>query len=307
VYHFGIAGVVPKDCGGETVAKIHGVQRYYRGNRRVLRNGVPRGAVSALRRRRVRAGAGEVGTMNSYRQFARLYDDLIDQDYEKWVDYIEEIFRKFGAKPRLVLDLACGTGSVSRIMAQRGYEVIAADRSADMLAVAAEKCNGLDVRIVCQDMRALDLYGTVDAVVCTMDAVNYLLTQKDLTKTFSLIKNYLNPDGLFIFDTNTPHKLQNVLGDNTFVYDTKNVFYTWENAYNKKSRISAQYFTFFVKENGAYYRIDEVHRQRAFSRADVEKALDAAGLALSGGYGLFTFDAPEAECEKMVFVAKCFY
>ena len=246
--------------------------------------------------------------MNMYNQFSLIYDRLIGQDYVSWAEYIEKIFAENGSSPKLVLDLACGTGSLCCVMAQRGYDMIGVDISADMLSVAAEKAasQSLDIRFLNQSMTEFELYGTVDAVICTLDAVNYLTESADLAKTFKLIKNYLNPNGLFIFDINTRHKLENVLDDNTFVFDEDDIFYTWENEYNRENHISTQYFTFFVNENGRYCRFDEVHVQRAYSGDEITSALEVAELTLIDTYDVLKFTPPEQSCEKAIFVAKSF-
>lgn len=247
-------------------------------------------------------------TMPSYNGFAYIYDQLIDQDYEKWADYLEEIFAKYQAKPELVLDLGCGTGCITTLLAERGYDMIGVDLSADMLAVAAEKAaeKELDIRYLCQDMTSFELYGTVDAVICTMDAVNYLTSLEKLQKTFALVKNYLNPGGLFIFDISTEYRLKTVLGDNSFIFDAGGVFYTWENHYNPRTKITTQNLTFFVEEETGYQRIDEVHRQRAFSCEEIVKFLEKAGLEFLNKYDVFTFCKPGESCEKAVFIAKSF-
>lgn len=244
--------------------------------------------------------------MESYTDFAYIYDKLIDQDYEKWADYIEEIFKKHGVKPNLVLDLGCGTGSITNILAKRGYDMIGVDLSPDMLNVARDKAmeENLDVLYLCQDIREFELYGTVDAIICTLDVLNYITKPEDLRLVFALVKNYLNPDGIFIFDINTEYKLKNVLGNNTFVNDENGIFYTWENEYNEK--ISNQYLTFFAEiEDGLYERFDETHIQRAYAIEEIKEFLNVNKLSLEGEYKLFTFDKADAECEKTVMVSKC--
>ena len=119
--------------------------------------------------------------MESYTDFAYIYDKLIDQDYEKWADYIEEIFKTHNVNPKLVLDLGCGTGSITNILAKRGYDMIGVDLSSDMLNVARDKAmeDGLDVLYLCQDIREFELYGTVDAIICTLDVLNYITEPED--------------------------------------------------------------------------------------------------------------------------------
>lgn len=244
--------------------------------------------------------------MVSYGDFAYIYDDLIGQDYSKWADYMEEIFKRYNAKPELIADLACGTGGLTTELAKRGYDMIGIDLSQDMLSVAMEKSEGLNIQYLCQNMTDFELYGTVDAIICTLDAVNYLTSPKQLLKTFRWVKNYLNPDGLFIFDINTEYKLKTVLGNNKFIYDNDDIFYTWENSYSPKSKISTQCLTFFVGEDDVYSRVDEVHRQRAYSTKEIEKALAGSGLTLMDKFKVLTFDKPSSKCEKTLFVAKSF-
>lgn len=246
--------------------------------------------------------------MESYTDFAYIYDKLIDQDYEKWADYIEEIFKANDKKPSLVLDLGCGTGNITNILAKRGYDMIGIDISPDMLNVARDKAadGGQDVLYLCQDIREFELYGTVDAIICTLDVLNYITEPEDLKHVFSLVKNYLNPDGIFIFDINTEYKLKNVLGNNTFIYEENGIFYTWENEYDKN--ISTQYLTFFAEnEDGLYERFDETHVQRAYKTDEIKKMLLENGLSFEVDYKLFTFENPDETCEKKVMVSKCLY
>lgn len=244
--------------------------------------------------------------MESYTDFAYIYDKLIDQDYEKWADYIEEIFKINGKDPKLVLDLGCGTGSITNILAKRGYDMIGVDLSPDMLNVAREKAvdQELDVLYLCQDVREFELYGTVDAIICTLDVLNYIIDLKDLEHVFALVKNYLNPDGIFIFDINTEHKLKNVLGNNTFINEENGIFYTWENEYVEN--ISNQYLTFFAEtEDGLYERFDENHVQRAYTIEEIKGKLASNNLTFEAEYKLFTFENPDKNCEKTVIVSKC--
>ena len=244
--------------------------------------------------------------MESYTAFAYIYDKLIDQDYEKWADYIEEIFKINGKDPKLVLDLGCGTGSITNILAKRGYDMIGVDLSPDMLNVAREKAvdQELDVLYLCQDVREFELYGTVDAIICTLDVLNYIIDLKDLEHVFALVKNYLNPDGIFIFDINTEHKLKNILGNNTFINEENGIFYTWENEYVEN--ISNQYLTFFAEtEDGLYERFDENHVQRAYTIEEIKGKLASNNLTFEAEYKLFTFENPVKNCEKTVIVSKC--
>lgn len=246
--------------------------------------------------------------MNNYTDFAYIYDKLIDQDYEKWADYIEEIFRRNNLKPSLVLDLGCGTGSITNILAKRGYDMIGIDLSCDMLNVARDKAvaQNSDVLYLCQDIREFELYGTVDAVICTLDVINYITDTDDLKHVFGLVKNYLNYGGIFIFDINTEYKLKEILGNNTFINGEDGIFYSWENEY--KDGISSQYLTFFSeRDDGTYDRFDEVHVQRAYTVGQIRSMLLESGMSFEDEYKVLTFEKPDDECEKSVILSKCLY
>ena len=168
--------------------------------------------------------------MSEYKDYgaiARVYDKFNREEinYSAWADFIEKIFDRFSPhKPELVLDLACGTGTMTRELARRGYDMIGVDASADMLSEAY--CNGDGERILYlnQDMRSFELYGTVGAVVCCLDSLNYLVNDGDLGTTFATVHNYLDPDGLFIFDMNTPYKFENIYSDNAYVLEDDGVY-----------------------------------------------------------------------------------
>lgn len=244
--------------------------------------------------------------MDNYQDFAYVYDRLIEQDYEKWADYMETLFAHCGVQPELVLDLGCGTGSLAVLLAQRGYDMLGADPSCDMLQVAAEKARAanVDIRFLCQDARALELYGTVDAVLCTMDVLNYITDPAEILQVFRLVRNYLNPGGLLIFDVNTPYKLEHVLGNTTFIEDANGVFYTWENSF--RDGVSTQLLTFFAEgADGRYTRFDETHVQRAYAAAELTAMLQKAGLEPLACFAPFSLRQPSETCEKIVFASKC--
>lgn len=231
---------------------------------------------------------------------------MYDVDYAQWVDYIEAIFKKYNVKPNLVLELACGTGNICTRMARRGYDMIGIDISEDMLNVAVPKAKEMDLDILYlhQDMTEFELYGTVDVILCLMDSVNYILQEKELIKMFKLVRNYLNPGGLFIFDTNSYYKLKKILGNNTFVVDENEIFYVWENNFNKKTEICEFYLTFFVKEGEKYSRVDEIHQERAYSISTIKECLKEAGLEFLDAYEQFTFNKPLENSERVFFIAK---
>lgn len=240
-----------------------------------------------------------------YNQFAYLYDELInDVDYKKWVDYYFKIFDRYGLNPKLGLDLGCGTGSMSVEFAKRGIEMTGIDLSEDMLSVAREKSDGLDILYLNQDMREFELYGTVDFIVSGLDCINYITDKRDLLKVMRLVNNYLDPGGLFIFDINTRYKLEHITGDNTFVLENDEVFCTWQNEYDKKRNISDFYLTFFCKDKDVYRRFDEEHSERAYTIEEITEAIEKSGMRLLKVYNDLSFESPKKNSQRVFFIAQ---
>lgn len=239
-----------------------------------------------------------------YNSFARGYDLLTDNiAYKQFADYYEEIFARQGIKPELVLDLGCGTGTVTAMMANRGYDMIGVDISGEMLNIARTKTD--KVLFLQQDMTDFELYGTVDVIYSALDAVNYVLSKKDLKRMFRLVKNYLNFGGIFIFDINTPHKFQNVLDGNTFVYDKESVYCVWQNELDKRSGICTFFIDLFYREKGTLFeRFYEEHYERAYEPGELGTMLKEAGLKLLGTYDAFSFRRPKPASERIFMVAQ---
>ena len=175
-------------------------------------------------------------TVEMYEDFAEVYDRFMDETpYGEWADFVEETLKGAGIRDGLVLDLGCGTGSVTELLAKKGYDMIGVDLSDRMLDIAMEKraASGLDILYLQQDMREFELYGTVRAVISLCDSVNYLLEEDGLLETFRLVNNYLDPDGLFLFDFNTVYKYQNVIGDSTIAENRDDCSFIWENYYDE--------------------------------------------------------------------------
>ena len=176
--------------------------------------------------------------MADYEGFAEVYDIFMqDTPYDEWTSYIERIWKHYGLKPKLVCDLACGTGNITTRLAAKGYDMIGIDRSDSMLTKAREK-SPENILYLNQDMREFELYGTVDSIVCLCDSINYITDSDDLLEVFRLINNYLDPKGLFIFDINTIHKFRDILSDNCFCETTDSSAYTWENYYDEEENIN---------------------------------------------------------------------
>ncbi len=256
-----------------------------------------------------------------YHAVARVYDRLnAEIDYRAWGDFVERCFDRYlPARPTLVLDLACGTGSMTLELARRGYDMIGVDGSEDMLAAAFARAEG-DPRILwlCQDMRAFELYGTVGAVTCCLDSLNYLLDPKELAKTLSLVHNYLDPDGLFLFDINTPYRFQAVYGDNAYVLEDElvwdegtleeeraAVYCGWQNEFHSESGICDFELSIFEElPDGTYRRSDEHQQERCYSMQEIEAALSGAGLELLGVWSDWSFSKPDSSTERWYFAAR---
>lgn len=238
-----------------------------------------------------------------YRGFAGPYDLFMSVDYTGLVRYIRRLFRRFNASPDLLLDLGCGTGSAAVLFKALGYDVIGVDASPDMLAAAKAKDG--KILFLNQDIRAFELYGTVDAAVSLCDVLNYIPNKTGLRKVFSLVRNYLNPGGLFIFDVNTVYKYKHILGDNSFSRVFTNGAYIWDNRYYEKERVNEYRLTCFTKRpDGCYDRFRELHRQRAYSLKTIADCLSESALKLLAVYGDRTFHKPASDAERVFFVAE---
>lgn len=241
-----------------------------------------------------------------YDNFAHLYDELMnDFDYEKWFEYILKIFRKHNKKPVDILEMACGTGSLSYYFGKEGYKLICFDISEEMLSIAYEKLKRYkNVKILKQDMVSFNINQKFDSVISVCDSINYILNKEELFNTFINVYDHLNDDGIFIFDINSYHKLKYVIGNNVFVEDRDKIFYGWQNYYDDEKDICEFYLTFFYSEDGdRYIRFDEVHQEKAYKTEEIETLLRQAGFTKIDVYNAFTFDAPGKSSERINYVA----
>jgi SAM-dependent methyltransferase len=245
-----------------------------------------------------------------YDLLAPFYDAInADIDYSEWADFIEKILKKeCKARPELVLDLGCGTGKMTLELARRGYDMTGIDYSPEMLDIARAEAEseGHDVLWLCQDMREFELYGTVDAAVCCLDCINHLEETEDLEKCFSLVHNYLIPNGIFIFDINGKYKFENIYADNTFAMEEEGGLCVWENYYDSDSRLCDFYITLFKEgDDGRYDRYDETQTERMYTVAEIKSALEKCNMEFMYALGDFNFTPGSDECERIYIVAKC--
>ncbi len=244
----------------------------------------------------------------SYNSFACVYDELTrNVDYECRADYVCEILKNHGITDGLLLDLACGTGSLSVLLAEKGFDVIASDASADMLAVAREKAydRGTQMMFLCQRMEETDLYGTVRAVVCSLDSLNHLCSVDDVNSVFERLTNFVDDGGIVIFDVNTLYKHQKVLANNTFVYDEKNVFCVWQNSLHSDGRTVGISLDFFIRSGGEHYeRCRESFTETAFTDDELTTAVSRGDFTVVGRYDELTFEAPRENSERVFYVLR---
>lgn len=243
--------------------------------------------------------------MDSYREFANLYDRLMDDfDYKKWYGYIEDIFKKYD-KPKNILEMACGTGNITYYLGCAGYELTAFDLSEDMLSIAYNKLIDLDnVKLLQQDMIDFKIDEKFDSIIATCDSINYITETRDLLTTFENVYSHLKEGGLFIFDINSYYKLKNIIGNNIFVEDRDDVFYAWQNYYDEKTDVCEFYLTFFESKDGvSYSRIDEVHLERAYKLEEIRELLRKAGFKNVDSYDGFTFNSVNEKSERINFIA----
>lgn len=263
----------------------------------------------------------EEEALEAYTGFAAVYDTFMDNvPYREWGEYIHSMLCEKGVKDGLVLDLGCGTGTMTEILAGYGYDMIGADNSEDMLELAMEKRiqSGHDILYLLQDMREFELYGTVRAVVSVCDSLNYITDPEDLENVFRLVNNYLDPGGIFLFDFNTEYKYREVMGDCTIAEDRGVCSFIWDNYYYEEERINEYDLTLFVRETGQpdpdtdepdkegqlYRRYTETHYQRAYTLEEMQRLLEKAGLVFEAAYDMDTKEVPGDTSERICVIAR---
>ena len=263
----------------------------------------------------------EEEALEAYTGFAAVYDTFMDNvPYREWGGYIHSMLCEKGVKDGLVLDLGCGTGTMTEILAGYGYDMIGADNSEDMLELAMEKRiqSGHDILYLLQDMREFELYGTVRAVVSVCDSLNYITDPEDLENVFRLVNNYLDPGGIFLFDFNTEYKYREVMGDCTIAEDRGVCSFIWDNYYYEEERINEYDLTLFVRETGQpdpdtdepdkegqlYRRYTETHYQRAYTLEEMQRLLEKAWLVFEAAYDIDTKEVPGDTSERICVIAR---
>lgn len=247
--------------------------------------------------------------MEAYTSFAAVYDTFMDNiPYEEWGKYLKSLLYEYGVREGLVLELGCGTGNMTEILAQSGYDMIGVDNAEEMLEIAIEKRmkSRFDILYLQQDMREFELYGTVKAIVSVCDSVNYILEEEELEEVFRLVNNYLDPGGVFIFDFNTVYKYREILGDQTIAENREECSFIWDNYYYEEERINEYELSLFIREGDSelYRKYQETHFQKAYDLETMKRLITQSGLEYITAYDAFTKEAPTRVSERIYVIAR---
>ncbi|WP_167958680.1 class I SAM-dependent DNA methyltransferase [Anaerosporobacter faecicola] len=266
--------------------------------------------------------------MQAYTGFAQVYDMFMDNiPYDDWCRYLTELLAEYGVKDGIVLDLGCGTGNVTERLSKKGYDMIGIDNAEEMLSIAMEKAmdQGDSILYLLQDMREFELYGTVSAVVSICDSMNYIMEEDDLREVFRLVNNYLDRQGIFIFDMNTEYKYETILANNTIAENRPNGSFIWDNYYYPEEKVNEYDLTIYVKEDfgeenetdlddeneeeyeedgEVFYRFDEKHYQKAYSLDTVKRLIEEAGMEFVNAFDAFTHDPVTPTSERIYIIAR---
>lgn len=219
-----------------------------------------------------------------------------------------ELTENLAEERNTVLDLGCGTGTLTELLYRAGFDMIGIDNSEEMLEIALQKRekNGSDILYLLQDMREFELYGTVGAVCSVCDSLNYILEEEDMVKVFSLVNNYLYPGGIFVFDFNTVYKYEQVIGDDTIAENRDDCSFIWENYYDEESRINEYDLTIFVRKPDTEYfrKFTETHYQKGYTLEQMKGFLEAAGLLFVKAFDADTRGEVRAESERIYVIAR---
>ena len=242
-----------------------------------------------------------------YEGFASYYDELMDNiPYDEWADRIDKLLSEYGAASGLVCELGCGTGELTLRLMKKGYDMIGIDNSSEMLALAMEKQEQEEAKALylLQDMREFELYGTVNAVVSACDSVNYILVPSELEMVFKLVNNYLETDGVCVFDFHTKHYYEE-LADSTIAEARDDISFIWDNYYDAESGVNELALTLFIKtEGGLYERTDELHLQRAYTLEEIKELIERSGMKFVAAYDDYTDREADESSDRIVVIAR---
>lgn len=244
----------------------------------------------------------------AYKSFAQVYDLFMNNvPYGEWCKYLTELLEEYGILEGILLELGCGTGSMTELLSQKGYDMIGVDNSEDMLEIAMDKRvdSGHDILYLLQDMRKFELYGTVRAVISICDSMNYILEEEDLLQVFRLVNNYLDPGGYFIFDLNTIYKYERI-GESTIAENLEEASFIWDNFYDAGTQINEYELAIFIPEGeeGLYRKYEEFHEQRGYDLEVIRRLLEEAGMQFVAAYDAFTRNPVRPDSERIYVIAR---
>ncbi|MCG9128398.1 class I SAM-dependent methyltransferase [Candidatus Poribacteria bacterium] len=242
-----------------------------------------------------------------YEKFSYSYDRMMKNvNYPRWMQYIESIFDKYGSKPRKILDLACGTGALTLLLAAKGYEMSGFDRAIGMLEIARQKAESQDLSISFfqGDMMNFDLNQKFDAILCTYDSINYANSVEELRSTFEGVSSHLEPEGIFIFDVTTERNIVEHFHNKTFSENHEDYSYIWKNNYLHHSKLCRTFLTFFIREGDVFRRYEEIHNQRIFDVSTVDNALESSGFKMLSACDMYTFNRWTRNSDRINFTAQ---
>lgn len=244
--------------------------------------------------------------MNPYTNFAQVYDSFMDNvSYDKWCAYIIDLLKQYNIEDGLMLDLGCGTGTLTRLLSLQGFDMIGIDNAVDMLEIARSKEGADNILYLLQDMRSFELYGTVRSVISICDSINYITNPEELVRVFKMVNNYLDPKGIFIFDFNTMHYYQEELGECTIAEDRDTMSFIWDNYYDIDSRMNEYSLSIFIQEeHDLYHKFTEEHYQRAYTLSEIQSCLQHAGLQYLTSYAACTTHPPDASTNRIYVIAQ---
>ena len=247
--------------------------------------------------------------MEAYSSFAQVYDMFMDNvPYEEWSRYLIGLLKEYGIEDGLVADLGCGTGKITRLLSDAGYDMIGVDNAAEMLEIAREIQEDEerdDIWYLLQDMRELELSGEVNAMVSICDSMNYILEEEDLKEVFLRVKEYLQTGGIFIFDMNTLHKYRDMIGETTIAENRDEGSFIWDNYFYEDEMVNEYELTLFIREgNGLFRKYEETHYQKAYELDTVKRLIEEAGLMFVTAYDAFTREPVSKDSERMYIIAR---
>lgn len=242
-----------------------------------------------------------------YNDFSLIYDRFQEIDYREFINFYKEVFNQNNYEPHSIIDLGCGSGEITVLLSKEGYEITGIDISSDMLSIAQNKAfdNGVDITFLNQDMTEFSVLDKADAVISSLDCINYLPCMNDVKETFSRVYESLKPNGIFIFDINSEYKLSNILGNNTFVYQDDEAYCVWECGYFPEDKVTSFELNFFVKDNsGKYDRYFEYQEEKLYSVRELQSIAEEEGFKKTDVFSDLSFEEPKQDSERIFFVLR---